>query len=245
MRQVYVSPNPVNTTFSDHHGVSGNKPNVRLISQMLSSFIPLKGESIYSQIFSIEKCMLSPWQSNLFGFNESIFDIHRIIDLVHPMDVDQVWKLSQKAMDLIYSADPKHRRFIFRSTYRILHKGHQYIRILRETAPLLFDDKGRIIASVSRTTDISHLGHHKEIKGWLTLSDRTLDLVNEWKQLLSKREKEVLTYLARGFSSKTISCHLNISKLTVDKHRANMLRKTHTRNTSELIHLAIEKGILE
>jgi len=245
MPQVRLNNSSVNTTLSDHMGVSCKYPDYKKIKQMLSSFIPMKGEIIYSQVFSTEQCVLSPWQSNLFGFNESICNIHRVIEMVHPLDVDHVWHNSLKAMDLIYSPNSENRRFIYRSTYRILYKSHKYIRILRETAPLLFDEKGKIIATVSRSTDITHLGHHSELKGWLTFPDKTIDLMNHLKHKISKREKEILYYLAKGFSSKSISNYLSISKLTVDKHRANMLRKTNVSNTSELIHYAIDHGIIE
>ena len=245
MPRVRLNKSSVNTALSDHMGVSRNYPNNEEIKQMLSSFIPMKEEIIYSQVFSTEQCVLSPWQSNLFGFKNSICHIHRIIEMIHPMDVDQVWHNSRKAMDLIYSPDQEKRRFIYRSTYRILHKGHKYIRILRETAPLLSDEKGKIIASVSRSTDITCMGHPKEIKGWLTFPDKTIDLTDDLNCKVSRREREILFYLAKGYSSKAISTHLNISKLTVDKHRANMLKKTHVSNTSELIHYAIDHGILE
>ncbi|MBS3776281.1 MAG: hypothetical protein KGY70_13890 [Bacteroidales bacterium] len=245
MPQVRLNNSSVNTTLSDHMGVSSKHPNNKEIKQMLSSFIPMKGEIIYSQVFSTEQCVLSPWQSNLFGFRESICDINRVIDMVHPGDVDQVWNITRKAMDLIYSEYQETRRFIYRSTYRILYKGHSYIRILRETAPLLYDEKGKIIASVSRSTDITCMGHPKEIKGWLTFPDKTIDLTDDLNCKVSRREREILFYLAKGYSSKAISTHLNISKLTVDKHRANMLRKTNVSNTSELIHYAIDHGILE
>lgn len=245
MPQVQLNTSSVKTTLSDHRGVAGKYPDYKKIKQMLSSFIPMKGEIIYSQVFSTEQCVLSPWQTNLFGFSGSICNIHRVIEMVHPTDVDQVWNNSRKAMDLIYAPGKENRRFIYRSTYRILYKGHKYIRILRETAPLLFDEEGKIIATVSRSTDITHLGHHSELKGWLTFPEKTIDLMDNLKHKISQREKEILYYLAKGCSSKSISNYLNISKLTVDKHRANMLKKTNVSNTSELICYAIDHGILD
>ena len=51
---------------------------------------------------------------------------------------------------------------------------------------------------------------------------------------LSKREKEVLVHLMHGKTSRQISDALFISKLTVDVHRKNMLRKTGSASTAEL-----------
>ena len=55
----------------------------------------------------------------------------------------------------------------------------------------------------------------------------------------TKREKEILRYLALGMSSKQIAGALFISKNTVANHRRNMLRKNGAKSSAELIHLGI------
>lgn len=62
--------------------------------------------------------------------------------------------------------------------------------------------------------------------------------------LISQREKEILTHLSRGLSSKEIAHKLNISLHTVNTHRRNLLRKTETKNTLQLIALFIKNGII-
>jgi len=56
---------------------------------------------------------------------------------------------------------------------------------------------------------------------------------------LSKREKEVLALIIKGFTSKEIAVKLFISKTTVDTHRQNILSKTGARTTTELIALVL------
>lgn len=56
---------------------------------------------------------------------------------------------------------------------------------------------------------------------------------------LTQREKEILYHIAAGLSSKQIAGHLAISENTVANHRCNMLKKTGTRSTAELIYLYI------
>jgi len=236
---------PVNTTFSNHHGVSDEILEPEKIRRLLNPYIPVNGEYLYSQVFPAEQCVVSPWHNSLFGYKDPVFDINRIVEIVHPHDWDKVWKLTKKACDLIFGEPGKYPSFSYSISYRIRVKGFRYIRILRQTIPLRLDTQGKIICSLSRCIDISHLNHQKEIKGWLTTPDKTFDLNSPWDHLFSKREKEILHYLARGYSSKCIGYKLCISKLTVDKHRANMLRKTNVRNTSELICYALERGIIE
>jgi len=62
---------------------------------------------------------------------------------------------------------------------------------------------------------------------------------------LSKREKEILFKICEGNSNQEIAESLFISKRTVDKHRANLLGKTNSKNTASLILFAIKNKLIE
>jgi DNA-binding NarL/FixJ family response regulator len=62
---------------------------------------------------------------------------------------------------------------------------------------------------------------------------------------LSKREKEILEKICEGLSNQEIAEALFISKRTVDKHRANLLGKTGSKNTASLILFAIKNKLIE
>ena len=61
-------------------------------------------------------------------------------------------------------------------------------------------------------------------------------------QKLSTREKEVLTLLAEGKSSKQIADLLFISLRTVDHHRASLKKKLKVENIVDLVKYAIRNG---
>ena len=62
------------------------------------------------------------------------------------------------------------------------------------------------------------------------------------RDLLSVRERQVLTLVADGNKSRDIADMLSISIRTVEHHRANIMKKTGIKNTAELIRYAIRKG---
>jgi len=62
---------------------------------------------------------------------------------------------------------------------------------------------------------------------------------------LSRREKEILFKICEGLSNHEIAEELFISKRTVDKHRANLLAKTGSKNTASLILYAIKNRLIE
>jgi len=62
---------------------------------------------------------------------------------------------------------------------------------------------------------------------------------------LTKREQEVLTYLAEGASNEEIAASLVISPKTVARHRENIMRKLNLHSRAELVRYAIRKGIIK
>ena len=71
------------------------------------------------------------------------------------------------------------------------------------------------------------------------LRAQRLELERRFK-LLSAREREVLSLLAEGRSSKSIAAHLSVSKRTIDYHRGQIMAKVGTSNSIELVSLAYE-----
>jgi len=61
---------------------------------------------------------------------------------------------------------------------------------------------------------------------------------------LSDREKEILSWIAKGFSNKEIAEHLIISVKTVESHKSNLMEKLGLKTRPELVKFAMKKGLL-
>lgn len=68
--------------------------------------------------------------------------------------------------------------------------------------------------------------------------------LNEENNILSKREREVLLWVADGLVSKEIADKLFISEDTVINHRKNMLLKSGTKNAAELVSFAMRNHLI-
>ncbi len=62
---------------------------------------------------------------------------------------------------------------------------------------------------------------------------------------LTKRERLVLQLAAEGMTSAEIAAKLFISPRTAETHRANLMRKLNLKSQTDLVRLAIRKGIIE
>lgn len=61
---------------------------------------------------------------------------------------------------------------------------------------------------------------------------------------LTLREREVVTLIAQGFTNKDIANQLSRSVKTIERHRANLMKKLNLHNTAALTTFALEKGLL-
>lgn len=79
----------------------------------------------------------------------------------------------------------------------------------------------------------------------LVSSLRSKSQHHEKQNVLSERETEILILICQGFSNQEIADQLFISKRTVDKHRSNILEKSESKNTAQLVMYAIKNQLVE
>ena len=82
----------------------------------------------------------------------------------------------------------------------------------------------------------------KVIEGYLKGKESTGSL-SSW-ETLSQREREVLKLIAEGYKNKEIAEDMCISLKTVEKHRANLMKKLDLHNAAALTVYAVEKGLV-
>jgi two-component system, NarL family, response regulator NreC len=82
----------------------------------------------------------------------------------------------------------------------------------------------------------------KVIEGYLE-GRKTLKTQTPWDSL-TQREQEILKMVAEGLRNKAIADYLCISIKTVEKHRANLMKKLDLHSVSALTAFAMEKGMI-
>ncbi|NSW85348.1 MAG: response regulator transcription factor [Syntrophobacteraceae bacterium] len=82
----------------------------------------------------------------------------------------------------------------------------------------------------------------KVIEGYLE-GRKTIKSNTSW-DTLTQREREILKMIAEGYKNKDIADYLCISAKTVEKHRANLMKKLDLHSASSLTAFAMEKGLI-
>jgi DNA-binding CsgD family transcriptional regulator len=150
----------------------------------------------------------------------------------------------------------EHDKLIFSFNYRVKRGDGKWMHLYQQTN-YVTDPVTRLpLYNIGICTDISPL---KNNNGMVFTIDRRArgqsvlhptNIATQYyfpdpeESKLSKREKEVLGWLAEGLSSKQIADKMYLSVSTVIIHRKNMLKKTNTKNIAELIGYASKRGFI-
>lgn len=140
--------------------------------------------------------------------------------------------------------------------FRIKNTMGVYYWIMAQYPDVILDTNNKIVYGLVLVTDISHIKSNGEpmmnilnqkenfCQQFYCVNIHTLSKNKYISPQLTGREKEILQLLARGHGSKQIASLLSISTKTVDNHRQNMLHKTGSKTSSELISKAMRLGIV-
>jgi DNA-binding NarL/FixJ family response regulator len=132
-----------------------------------------------------------------------------------------------------------------------VHKTEEYLRTTLQAgadAYVLKDaTHGELLIAIDSAlkgkTYLSPGVSERVIEGYL--EGRESRLPSSTLGLLSPREREVLKLIAEGHKNKEIAADLCISLKTVEKHRANLMKKLDLHNAAALTAYAIEQALLE
>jgi DNA-binding CsgD family transcriptional regulator len=140
----------------------------------------------------------------------------------------------------------------FSVNWRWLRADRTYVQLLQQYVVLERDDKRNPILNLGTITDISNYKTGNNVifsisrlepdGNFLTVvhsSDKPLNNMN-----ISEREREVLSLVVCGLTSKSIAIELYLSIHTVKAHRRSLLNRTGCINTAELCRYAVSNGLV-
>ncbi len=175
----------------------------------------------------------------------------------HPDDIVKMFAFSTYWINYFNDLPAERKPYVTSTIYmRLLNADKIYTWFMVQYADCIMDEEGKILYGLTLVTNISHI--KKEGTAMMSILDTYNEscqqfICNDGKNIegnqlpsakLTQREIEVLRLLAKGNSSKQIASVLDISIKTTDNHRQNMLRKTNSKSTGELVSYGVTMGYI-
>ncbi|HRW62272.1 MAG TPA: LuxR C-terminal-related transcriptional regulator [Bacteroidales bacterium] len=230
-----------------------NYKNILMDEEKLKNIIVLPNQFFYINDFTTGKnIFVHPNIEKITGYTAEEFnDFGRIYELIHPDDSEFVYEFSKRSISVCkyYKQELLKNPFasLFTIDFRLKHQNGNYIKLNRHTTCLKTDNEGNMVLALVFFTDISHKKWNNSFNiNWIGDTRYMFhfdDLIKKYSKTYSitNREKEILNLLINGLSATEIAKKLFLSVHTVISHRKNLLHKTKTKNTAELVKLAIER----
>jgi DNA-binding CsgD family transcriptional regulator len=182
--------------------------------------------------------------------------VNFIIDRYHPADLklfnEQIFIDRQKFLK--ETPVEQHKDYIFSYNYRLKSDKGRYVNLIQRNSFIKSDEKGNPLLSLGVVTNVDHFREESPVvqlvekvdshKGNAEVVLKKTYYQHEEYRVFSKREQEVLQYIAEGLTSKEIADKLFISEHTVINHKRNMHHKSNTQNSAALISFAFRQHLL-
>ena len=129
-----------------------------------------------------------------------------------------------------------------------MHSDEQYaLRTLRAGANGFISKGARLEELLRAITEVHAGNRYLPEKISKSFAERHIqpDAEKPAADHLSRREFQVMGYLAAGMTNREIAEVLHISVKTVDTHRGHVLKKLKLRNNSDITRFAIQHGFVQ
>lgn len=211
----------------------------------------------YYYMINISNSTLSDCNDDLLKMHGlTTFPVHLkdIIDLIHPDDLGFVMEAEAWTIEMYKIIGFEHQLKL-KSGYcfRMKAGNGEYELFHHQAFHTLKDENGRLLQALNIHTNIHHItrqnnyivtisgiGNRKDFYQKQLIPERNGNVAER----LTKREIEILNMLVKGYTDREIAEVLNISFHTVRTHHKNILGKTKSKNSAELIKRSLENGYL-
>lgn len=171
-----------------------------------------------------------------------------IFDRIHPDDLIKKHTLELQFFHLLKSMPVDERPdYYVRSEMRMKNNEGKYMVIQHR----MFYVSGCIIGNLWLSLCLYDFIYGKaehELSDGVIINSTTGEILqpdkNKYSNILSKREKEILSLIEKGMMSKDIADILSISIYTISRHRQNILEKLRVKNSLEACRVAKLMGLL-
>lgn len=193
----------------------------------------------------------------VLGIEPNEFSIPKLSEVMHPEDLEMTHIKEQTAANFLFNTILSDEIPLYKVVYlmRLQNSKGKYKTILHQSKAITVSEEGKLLQVIVVHTDISYLNapfdhkisfiSNKRPSYFSIIPDTTLELLKgSLKNILSVREKEIIKKVAEGKSLNDIADQLFVSPHTVNTHKKNILRKSHCKNTTELIARCIREGII-
>ena len=233
------------------------KSEMEIVDQISSTFAGGSFYYYFLNFASLEMEYVDSGIRNVLGIEPDEFQLDTFFNCMHPEDLQAMHLKEQEAVNFLFKTIPSEDIILYKVVYlmRLRHSSGVYKTILHQSQATNISLDGKVQQVISVHTDISYLPipfDHKvsfisnvRPSYYSIIPDISMELIdNSLGRLFTAKELQLLKMLSEGNDYKQIAKKLGVSPHTVNTHKKNVLKKTHSNTITELIAKCIREGIV-
>lgn len=206
----------------------------------------------FFDIKNIEFDYISQEITTVLGYEQEGFRAKNILENIHPDDMHYFLKFEEACIKFFRQIGTENfSKYKVQYDFRVKCKDGQYKRILHQIVLIDYSYDNEILRSFGVHTDITHFKKDgTPILSFIGIADlpsyfdvfknKEIPEFVPQKSIFTKREKEIMSYIIHGVTSKEIAQKLHLSIHTINAHRKNILQKSGCKTVAELIKNCID-----
>lgn len=190
-----------------------------------------------------------------FGYDNTSISSDTLMEIIHPEDLAAFSQLYYLVLEgLMNMKTPVKNIGHFCISYRIKNSSGDYVKVLETSNIIESDPKSNIpLINLSQISIIEGMQKSNQVTYYFLIRDEFdsvkimqsfLNQFDNKSNIFNQTEIKIARLLKTGLTSKEIGDRVFLSKHTIDKYRKNLLEKTHTINTPQLLGYLTELNIL-
>ena len=205
-------------------------------------------EAIYVYSFKYNRMLYTAGWEEILGYKDDEISMVKIIDITSPEYAPFSYELNDKAVKFILNKSENLEEYSFTIEIKKVHKNGNHIPLIVKVG-VYGSENGKVTEVIGRS-QINHSINLGNVMRYAAYGPEKSEFEEELNKELfrhyaiSRKEKEALALVAKGYAFKEIAHHFSISQSAVEKRILPMYKRFDVKSLTHLITFAFENHIL-
>lgn len=205
-------------------------------------------EAVYIYSFKQNKMLYADGWEELLGYRDDEISMLTIVNITSPEYTAFSNELNDKALMFIHSKSEELEEYSFTLELKKMHKNGMHVPLISRVGVFKSED-GKVTEIIGRS-QISRSINFGKVMRYAAYGPEKSEFEEELSKVLfhhyaiSRKEKEALSLVAKGYSFKEIANVFGVSQSAIEKRILPMYKRFEVKSLTHLVSFAYDNHIL-
>lgn len=205
-------------------------------------------EAVYIYSFKQNRMIYADGWEEVLGYKDDEINMLTIVSITTPEYAHFSNELNDKALRFIMSKTEDLEKYSFTIELKKIHKNGTHIPLISRVG-VFKAENGKVIeiigrSQINRSINFGKVMHYAAYGPEKSEFEEELNKVLFQHYAISKKEKEALALVAKGYSFKQIASEFNVSQSAIEKRILPMYKRFDVKSLTHLVSFSYENHIL-